>query len=54
MNRFEFAVAEITENESVVMKDEHIKIYDGQDKVCILKIKLRFHLFVILFTLDVF
>lgn len=33
MNRFEFAVAELTENESVVMKDEHIKIYDGQEKV---------------------
>ena len=33
MNRFEFAVAQLTENESVVMKDEHIKIYDGQEKV---------------------
>lgn len=33
MNRFEFALAQLTENESVVMKDEHIKIYDGQEKV---------------------
>ncbi|CAO1419561.1 unnamed protein product [Diamesa tonsa] len=32
MNRFEFALAQLTENESVVMKDEHIKIYDGQEK----------------------
>lgn len=38
MNRFEFAVAELTENESVVVKDEHIKIYDGQEKVSHLKL----------------
>lgn len=33
MNRFEFTVATLTEGETVVLKHDGVKIYDGHEKV---------------------
>lgn len=33
MNRFEYASASLTEGETVVVKHESVKIYDGHEKV---------------------
>lgn len=34
MNRFEFATAQLQEDETFVAKDKSIKLYDGDQKVC--------------------
>ena len=33
MNRFEFIVAALTDGETVVVKHDSVKIYDGHEKV---------------------
>lgn len=33
MNRFEFTAAALTDGETVVVKHESVKIYDGHEKV---------------------
>jgi hypothetical protein len=33
MNRFEFAAAVLIDGETVVVKHESVKLYDGNDKV---------------------
>lgn len=34
MNRFEFAAAVLIDGETVVVKHDNVKIYDGHEKVC--------------------
>jgi hypothetical protein len=49
MNRFEFAVAALSDGETVVVKHESVKIYDGHEKVIIFSrlnlTKMKFHEF---------